>query len=246
MKKAPRLKADLHVHTVSSGHGYSTVREICKVASDRGLEMIGVADHGPAMPGGPYIYYFTNMVIMPRTLFEVKVLRSVECNIVDSEGNLDVPDRALEVLDLVQAGIHPRCGYDGDSIEENTRAVLGAIMGGKVDVLVHPGNPLYPLDYETVVEAAASNKVLLEINNSSFTVVRKGSEENCEIIVSEACKRGAMICVGSDAHEAELVGVFDRAFELIDQVGLDERLIVNRTAGSVLEFLRTRGKEITL
>lgn len=246
MKEAPRLKADLHVHTISSGHGYATVREICKVAAARGLEMIGVADHGPAMPGGPGIYHFTNMVVMPRELSGVKVLRSAECNIIDPDGNLDVPDRALEALDLVHAGLHPRCGYEGETVEDNTRAVLAAIRSGKVDVLVHPGNPLYPLDYGTIVEAASSEGVLLEINNASFTVVRRGSDENCLKVVEEAQRRKALVCVGSDAHDADLVGTFDRALELIDRAGLEDSSVVNRDARGVLEFLRTRGKEITL
>lgn len=244
MAENPRIKTDLHIHTVSSGHGYSTVREICAEAAKRGLQMVAIADHGPAMPGGPHLYHFTNLVVMPRVLSGVKVLRSAECNIVDTEGNLDLPDRALDVLDLVQAGMHPRCGYEGDSALENTRAVLGAIHSGKVDILVHPGNPLYPLDYGTVVRSAASNGVLIEINNASFTVVRKGSRENCRVIAREAKAVGAGVCVGSDAHDASLVGVFNKALELIDDVGINDEQIANRDASSVLDFLRSRGKDI--
>ncbi len=244
MNRDTRIKADLHVHTISSGHGYSTVREICSQASERGLEMIAVADHGPAMPGGPHLYHFTNMVVMPRVLFGVKILRSAECNIIDTDGNLDIPDRALDVLDLVQAGIHPRCGYNGDSTLENTGAVLGAIESGKVDILVHPGNPLYPLDYGTVVRSAASNGVLIEINNASLTVVRKGSADNCRAIVREAKAAEARLSVGSDAHDASLVGVFDQALELIDDIGIPDERIVNSDAASVLEYLHSRGKDI--
>ena len=85
---------------------------------------------------------------------------------------------------------------------------------------------------------------MIEVNNASFTVVRSGSEENCRVIVEEAKRIGARICISSDAHEASLVGVFDKALELIDDVGFDEELIVNRDADSVLDFLRARGKEI--
>jgi putative hydrolase len=240
----PRLKADLHVHTISSGHAYSTIREICSEAAARGIELVAVTDHGPAMPGAPHVYHFANFVVMPRELSGVKILRSAECNIVEPDGALDVHERALGVLDVVHAGLHPFCGYEGHTMEENTRAVLGAIDSGLVDILVHPGNPLYPLDYETVVDAAASNGLAIEINNASFTIVRKGSAPNCRTILEEAKKRGARISVGSDAHDAMLVGVFDDALALIDSVGIDEERIVNRDADSVLEFLRERGKEI--
>jgi putative hydrolase len=147
----PRVRTDLHVHTVSSGHGFSTVREICSEAATRGLEMVGITDHGPAMPGGPHIYHFANLIVLPRMLSGVKVLRSAECNILDTEGALDIGQRVLDVLDVVHAGLHPYTGYEGGSVEENTRAVVAAITGGAVDVIVHPGNPLFPLDYGTVV-----------------------------------------------------------------------------------------------
>lgn len=243
---APRISTDLHVHTISSGHGYSTIREICAEAAERHLEMVGMTDHGPAMPGGPHMYHFANLVVLPRVLSGVKVLRSAECNIIDADGNLDINERALGSLDIVHAGMHQYAGYEANSVEDNTRAVVKAISSGLVDIIVHPGNPLYPLDYETVAVAAASNNVLLEVNNSSFTTVRKGSLENCRVVVREARAHGTRLVVGSDAHDASLVGVFDKALQLIGEAGFPEEMIVNREAASVLDFLRSRGKkEIT-
>jgi len=239
----PRIKTDLHTHTISSGHGYSTVREICSEAQRRGIEMIGVTDHGPAMPGGPHVYHFTNLVVMPRMLSGVKILRSAECNIIDADGGLDLDGRVLDILDIVHAGMHPFTGYEGASVEDNTRALLGAINGGRIDVLVHPGNPRFPFDHRTVIEAATSKGVLLEINNSSFTVVRKGSIDNCRLIITEAMRSGAGIVVGTDAHDASGVGVYDKALELVDEVGFPEDRIVNRDAESVLRFLKERGRK---
>jgi putative hydrolase len=235
----PRIKADLHVHTVASGHGFSTIR----VAAERGIEMVGMTDHGPAMPGGAHPYHFANMVVLPRVLSGVKVLRSGECNIVDAGGSLDLDDRMLEVMDIVHAGFHILTAYEGCSVEENTRAVLAVMKSGRVDVLVHPGNPAFPLDYGTVVKAAASNNVLLEINNSSSVVVRKGSLDNCRVILAEAMKAGARICIGTDAHDAAQVGVVDRALELIDEVGFPSEMIANRDAAAVLDFLAEKGRK---
>ncbi len=239
-----RIKADLHIHTVASGHGYSTVREICDVARSRGLEMVGICDHGPAMPGAAHPYHFANMIVLPRMLDGIKVLRGAECNIVDIDGNLDLHERILKVLDIVLAGFHLFCGFDDRSVDENTQALTGAIQSGFVDILVHPGNPLYPLNYDKVVYEAARAGVALEVNNASFTIVRRGSEKNCEEVVRLARELGAYICVGSDAHDASMVGVFDSALQLIDRVGFPEERIINRNAETVVDFLKSRGKEL--
>lgn len=240
------IRADLHVHTLASGHAYSTIREACSVAVSRGIEMLAVTDHGPALPGGPHLYHFTNLAILPRNIDGVKVLRGAECNIIGLNGELDLPERALGVLDIVLAGIHPHCGYEGQSVEENTQAVIGAMRSGKVDVLVHPDNPLYPLDYRAVVEAASSLGVLVEINNASLTVVRKGGEQNVRVIAEEAKRLQAKVCVNSDAHDASLVGEVSEALKIVQQVGIEKEQISNRDGKSVLQFLRARGKEINI
>jgi putative hydrolase len=239
-----QLKADLHVHTVASGHSYSTIREICFEARERGIELVGMTDHGPAMLGGPCIYHFANLIVLPGEIYGVKVLRSAECNIVGRNGELDIHDRILGVLDIVHAGFHPLCGFQGDGVADNTKAILKVIESGKVDVLVHPGNIYYPLDYKTVVEAATEAGVALEINNSTFVSVRKGSRENCEKIAREAARTGARISVASDAHDASLVAVFDAALAVVEAAGIKDSQIVNRDTESVIAFLRSRGKDI--
>ena len=49
-----KIKADLHTHTLSSGHAYSTIDEMAKGAQKRGLNLIAITDHGPAMPGASH------------------------------------------------------------------------------------------------------------------------------------------------------------------------------------------------
>ncbi len=47
---------DLHTHTMASGHGYSTLKENIDAAKEKGLKVLGLSEHGPAMPGGPHIF----------------------------------------------------------------------------------------------------------------------------------------------------------------------------------------------
>ena len=69
-----RLEADLHVHTVASGHAYSTVSEIVSAARTRGLGLVALLDHGPGCPGGAHPWHFWNMRVLPSTLDGVRIL----------------------------------------------------------------------------------------------------------------------------------------------------------------------------
>lgn len=116
-----KIVADLHTHSIASGHAYSTIEEMAKGAKRAGLKMFAVAEHGPSMPGGPHLYYFYNIKVIPEVMEGVEVLRGAECNIVDREGNIDLDDEHLEKLDWVLAGFHIVCSPEGMSVAENTR-----------------------------------------------------------------------------------------------------------------------------
>ncbi|MDY6794647.1 MAG: phosphatase [Actinomycetota bacterium] len=245
-KRGYDIKVDLHVHTISSGHAYSTVEECVRSASEKGLEAIAISDHGPAIPGSGNLYHFRNMKVLPRCWHGIWVLRSVEANILDTEGNLDLPDKVLNSLDVVQAGLHPYTGYQGESREENTEALIGALSHPLVDVIAHPDNPNYPVDMERVVEAAVGEGKALEINNSSFVYTRDGSEEICLEMAREIKRKGGYVTVGSDAHVATFAGEFSRAVEILLETDIAPHSVINYSIGRLADFLRSRGRELIL
>ncbi|MBC7228986.1 MAG: phosphatase [Actinobacteria bacterium] len=240
------IRVDPHVHSISSGHAYSTIEECARAAAEKCLEAFAVADHGPAIPGSGNLYHFWNLKVVPRRWHGVLVLRSVEANILDVEGNLDLPDKVLASLDLVQAGLHPYTGYRGEGVEDNTAALLAAIAHPLVDVIVHPDNPNYPVDMERVVEAAARAGKALEVNNSSFVYTREGSGDNCRLLARLAAERGCYLSVGSDAHVATFAGEFSHAVEILREADVDPRSVVNCSLESLKGFLSVRGKSLVL
>ena len=70
-----KIEADLHTHSVASGHAYSTISELALAAAERGLKMIAITDHGPAIPGGPHLYHFSNLKVLPEYLHGVRLLK---------------------------------------------------------------------------------------------------------------------------------------------------------------------------
>ena len=153
------IVADMHTHTIASGHAYSTLNELAVEAARKGLLAIAITDHGPALPGGPHAYHFGAMRFFPETISGVRIFRGVEANILDWSGTLDLPEHYLKKLDFVMAGLHEGCGFDGEGIGRNTEAVINAMANPLVKAISHPGNPLFPLDYEAVVAAADARSV---------------------------------------------------------------------------------------
>ena len=77
---------DLHTHTLVSGHAYCSLREMAKAAADKGLEVLGITEHAPAMPGTCHKYYFENLKIVPREMYGIQLLLGSEVNILDAQG----------------------------------------------------------------------------------------------------------------------------------------------------------------
>lgn len=237
-----KFVVDTHCHTFASGHAYSTVIEIAREANNKGLEMVAITDHGPAMGGASNIFHILNQKVIPETIYGVQILRGVEANIMDYDGNLDISDEHLAKLDIVIASLHEACIESG-GIDKNTNAIIKAMENKNVDIIAHPGNPAFPVDYEKIVKKAKETRTLIEINNSSFVSSRYGSLNNC-IEIARLCKEHeVMITVGSDSHIAFDVGRFDKAIEVLTSVGMPEHLIVNFSTERLTELLGFKGKK---
>jgi len=229
-------EADLHVHTIASGHAYSTIGEIAREAPRKGLHLIGMTDHGPAMPGGPHPYHFMALRFVPKRINGVRILRGVEANIQDG-GKLDLSQAELRKLDLVLAGFHEDCGYGGKDEAAHTRTLLQVMRNPQVRVITHPGNPAYPIDLDAVVRCAVETDTAIEFNNSSFTTSRRGSKPRCRQLARLCAELGAPVVVSSDAHIADGIGHFDHALKVLSEAGVRVDQIKNRTKESILEFL---------
>lgn len=158
---------DLHTHTLASGHAYSTINEMIQAAKDKGLKMLGITEHAPEMPGSCSSMYFVNFRVLPRERDGLTVLFGAELNIVDYEGHVDLPEEMLRGLDLVIASLHTPCIRPGTR-EENTRAYLKAMENPCLNIIGHPDDARYPIEYRPIVERAKERGILLEVNNSSL------------------------------------------------------------------------------
>ena len=72
---------DVHTHTVASGHAYNSMLEMIHEAQEKGLEVYGITEHAPKMPGTCGEFYFHNLKVVPRKHGDLELLLGVELNI---------------------------------------------------------------------------------------------------------------------------------------------------------------------
>lgn len=237
-----QLSADLHCHTIASGHAFCTLGEMAGAAVRRGLDLIAITDHGPLMDGAPHEGYFTMGGRLPGRLDGLLVLFGCEANVLSPKGDLDLPDEILSTLDVVGAGLHERTPYPGDcGLKDNTRALVAACHNPHVDVIVHPYRPRFPVDVVEVAAAAAATGTLVEVNASLFrpllgapAVADRDVVRQTRRMVQVLADQGGACVVSSDAHHAWELGFEQKLIDFLsDVVNLDFGLVVNRDAAAV-------------
>ena len=199
------LRGDLHAHTDWSD-GRHTLQDMVAAAKAEGLEYFAITDHSVSST-------IANGLDRERLLEQIARVRELDAEVEDitvlagSEvdirryGELDFPAEVLEQLDLVVASVHSHFTL---SETEMTQRIVRAIENPFVNIIGHPTGrmlgrrPMYSLNFEEIIEAAAENKTVLEINGS-LSRLDLGSE-----FVHKAKKAGVLLAVNTDAHDIEL------------------------------------------
>lgn len=232
-----KLIADTHMHTVASTHAYSTLQEDVHAAALKGLYAVAITDHGELMPGAPKPWYFENLVVVPRHLEGVLVLRGQETNVLDCDGSIDLSPADAEVLDWVVASIHrPVFREKAPTMEQITNAWLAVAKNPHVNVIGHSGTAGYAYDYERVLPEFGRNGKLVELNESTFRN-RQTSVPNCKKIMALCKKLGVPVIVDTDSHFSTQIGCFEHSLKLLEELDFPEELVVNSSVERFNSYL---------
>lgn len=195
------LKGDLHTHS-SWSDGTSKIYELAEVARSMDYLYLAVTDHSRslAISGGLNQERLHAQGLEIDRLNELwddfTLLKGTEVDIL-KDGSLDFSDDILENLDVVVASIHSnfRLGK-----EQQTERIIQSMKNENVDIIGHLSGrllnrrPPYELDVGRILEAAAQNRVILEINSHPDRL-----DINAEI-ARQAKEYGIKIAINSDAH----------------------------------------------
>jgi len=226
------------MHTLVSGHAYGTIREMVQSAKERGLQLIGISEHAPGIPGTVNPFYYLNLQVIPHFINGIEVIHGCEINVLNS-GKLSLEQKYIDRLDYAIIGIHQQC-YEDEGKEKNTKNIIECMKNDKVHFVSHPDDDHTPLDYKMLVKAAKQYQIALEVNNSSLVKKEKrlNCYENYKTMLSLCEQYQVPIIVSSDAHDPSWVGEFELAYQLLEQLNFDENLILNNDIEKLKQFIK--------
>lgn len=230
------LEADLHVHSLFSSCGLHTYLELFTRARELGMKAVAITDHGPALGAKIPPPFFDRL---HHLVDGVKLLKGMECNLVGEDGEIDLPVGVVKHLDVVLLGIHPNTPR-GLGPERYTRMLLRALERNPVvDIVVHPNDPAYPLDFRAVAEAAAERGVAMELNNSK-TMLKRVPDDVTRELVAAVKDSGCRLVVNSDTHALHELGSDAHVEPFLIEAAFPEERIFSRSATRVFDFLEER------
>lgn len=232
---------DTHTHTIASGHAYSTIQEMVAGAKKKNLQLLGISEHAPAMPGSCKEIYFSNLKVIPKEIQGVELLFGVEANVTNYRGEIDITNETLSKLSYGIASLHAPCILSGTK-QQNTAAYLHVMENPYINIIGHPDDNRYMIDYKELVRQAKKTGVLLEVNNTSLspTSFRQNARENYIEMLSLCANEQVPIIINSDAHISYDVGNFSYAIPLLEEIDFPKELIANTSVEKFKQLINRK------
>ena len=230
------FETDLHAHSLFSACGLHSIIEILTAAKQKGIKAQAITDHGPYLGRKISSPFFERL---KEPVNGITLLKGMECNIIDENGNIDTVTDYLPWYDVLLLGLHNFIGTD-NSPQYYSRLIIKAIKKNPyIDIIVHPNASRYLTDYNMLTKAALETGIAIELNNSKLRYGKATERETIKLI--ESCKEtGCLVAVSTDAHAINEVGNFDAIGQLLEKTNFPKEKIINRSLESTLSWVEKR------
>jgi DNA polymerase (family 10) len=195
------LKGSLHNHSTYSD-GLSTLREMAVFLRDGGYEYLGICDHSKSafyangMKEERILQQHQEIDALNKELAPFRIFKGIESDILH-DGSLDYDESVLKSFDFIVASVHSGLKM---TEEKATARLLKAIENPFTTILGHPTGRLllaregYPIDHKKVIDACATNNVIIELNAHPYRLDLDWRW------IRYAIEKGVQISVNPDAH----------------------------------------------
>lgn len=229
------ILGDYHTHTVYS-HGTGSVEENVVAAIEKGLKEIAITDHGFGhmfynLRKSDFKSFLEDIAVCRAKYPEINIYAGVEANFVGDDGQVDLPDKARERLDIAVCGYHKSAarGFYGffqftlprllpgknsaEMLVKNTDAYIKAMDKYMIDIISHP-NYGAKIDLKAVGKVAKELGVFLELNGKRVNM----TDDEILMLRDTGC---TFIC-DSDAHSPDRVGDVSLPAAIIERLGIQD------------------------
>ena len=195
------IKGAFHAHSTWSD-GRNSLEELAEAARKIGYQYLGISEHSQAA-------YYANGLKPDRvkaqwdlidqlngSYSDFHIFKGIEADIL-SDGSLDYDEELLAGFDFVIASIHSH--FQLDSVKQTDR-IVRAMQSPFTTILGHPtgrmlmARPGYNPDMPTIIDVAAENDKLIEINTTP-----KRLDLDWRYL-KYAKEKGVKISINPDAH----------------------------------------------
>jgi DNA polymerase (family 10) len=195
------VQGDVHMHTVETD-GKNTIVEMAEASKSHGYKYMAITDHSKNLA-------FANGLDDKRAVEHIQRIREangkidgitifagIEVDIL-ADGDLDLSDDVLAQMDVVIASVHSVFNQEPAKMTER---LLKAIANPNTSIIGHPTGRLqlrrdaYHFDMDAVLNAAAKNKVAMELNSYPDRL------DLNDVHLRQAKQRGVKIVINTDSH----------------------------------------------
>lgn len=226
-----KVYGDYHTHTVASD-GRCSISEHAKVAKGAGIEQIAITDHSFSST----VFHMTRRKFDKQereiaSIKDVKIFHGLEGNILNANGDIDVPCDIVRRSDVLHIGFHRYIGFKGIAckiadrkwlfqngfcsqktreklVEINTQAYINALNKYPVDCVAHLNHRAL-VDVKKVCETARDRGTYIELNEKHLDVV--------ESFAKELRNSGVNFLAGTDAHSAKKLGKMSKIKDFVEK-----------------------------
>lgn len=195
------IQGDVHMHTVETD-GRNTIEEMAEAARTCGYKYMAITDHSKNLAFANGLddkraeEHIRRIGKVDARASGIKIFAGIEVDIL-ADGALDLADSVLEQMDLVIASVHSHFNQEAAQM---TDRLLRVIENKNVSIIGHPTGRIllrrdaYPYNMEAVLNAAAKNKVAMELNAYPDRL------DLCDQHLRMARERGVKIVINTDSH----------------------------------------------
>lgn len=231
------IKGIIHNHSTYSD-GLHTLEEMSQYVYQSGYEYFVISDHSKSAgyAGGlseERVFAQWKEIDSLNIQFgeTFRVFKSIESDIL-TDGSLDYSDEILSQFDLVIASVHSVLNMDEDRA---TARLIKAIEHPYTRILGHPtgrlllARPGYPLNFKKIIDACASNNVVIELN---------ANPQRLDIDwkwIPYCMEKQVLIAINPDAHSKESIHYIRYGTTVARKGGLTPDMCLNTK--SLPEFM---------